>query len=366
MASQNVIKTASSNQLTHLLYSASLHYTQAIIISNPHVFELHGTDIKNQLPFPAIEFLLPAGETAKSLEQANRAWEFMANRQFDRKSVVIALGGGVVTDIAGFIAGCYMRGIDTIYIPTTLMGMVDAAIGGKTGVNLGQHKNFIGVFHSPRLIITDPSYLKTLSKREFSAGLAEVIKYGVIASPGLFDFLEQKIELICQREEVLLETIIQECHQIKHTIVQQDPFDRELRAILNYGHTFAHALEALTNYRHYLHGEAVAIGMSCAAYVSQEMHLIDSSVLERQDNLCLRANLPIAFPSLSNELFINLMRSDKKSISNKISLILLEKIGKVVKVLGVAEDLIKESLLKKQRHDERNRSFTFFHSYSPF
>ncbi|MBA3721600.1 MAG: 3-dehydroquinate synthase [Parachlamydiaceae bacterium] len=358
LSSQNTFKTPTVIQSDSLkLLKTSLEqlkssYTQCVIISTPTVFQLFGNTIKKQIEnIPSSEILIQPGEEAKTLSTATLCWEQMAERRVDRHSLLIALGGGVITDLTGFVAGCYMRGIDYISIPTTLMAMVDASIGGKTAVNFPNHKNLIGLFNFPKFILIDPKCLHSLSQREFSAGLAEVIKYGVIDRPNLFELLEHNAEAILEKKPVLLDEIIKQCCEIKNDIVQKDAFDKSVRATFNYGHTFGHAIETLTSYQQYTHGETVAIGMSCAAYVSHELNKIDFTFIERQDNLCRKLGLPTKLPSMPIEQIIEKMHSDKKNRGDQITLILPEKIGKVIVAPNFSPNVIHRALLNKQKHD---------------
>jgi 3-dehydroquinate synthase len=326
-------------------------YSQFVVLSHPPLRQLYGPSVISslkQLKRPIVELSIPEGESSKSLTQATRCWQQMFSHGVDRQAAIIALGGGVICDLAGFVASCYMRGLDVFYLPTTLLAMVDAALGGKTGVNLRNNKNAIGTFHPPQHIFIDPACLITLPQREFNSGLAEIIKYGIVGNPLLFEKLEKGIEELKQQKGVFLEEVITSCVALKNDIVVQDWKDLTgRRAILNYGHTFGHVIEALTGYRRYLHGEAVAMGMSCAAHLSAQLNLCDRSLIERQDNLCLRANLPIHLPRLSIDRLIKTMKGDKKAICGKISLILLERIGTVVKVFDVDPILIKQIVLTK-------------------
>lgn len=336
-------------------------YSQGLLLSTARVYELYKS-LPNQLDFPLTPLLLPEGEEAKNLHVAEKCWETMVSHGFDKQSVVIALGGGSVTDLGGFVASCYMRGIDSVYFPTTLLGMVDAAVGGKTGVNFKQFKNYIGTFHFPRVIVIDPTCLQTLPKKEFASGLAEVIKYGMIHSSSLFEKLEKHIEELPKNEK-LLEEIIRESIAIKCHVVESDPYNQGERDILNYGHTFGHALESMTNFQEFTHGEAIAIGMACAAHLSHQMGILeDANVVDRQNNLLQRAGLPTQFPDLDQNRFIQLMKSDKKTMANKINLILPVKIGKVIKVSNVDPILIQQSL----SHDERTRRPTSLDTPSSF
>lgn len=328
-------------------------YTQFVFISHPSLMGLYGDQIISvlkKLKRPVLELIIPEGEEAKSLKYAKRCWEKMLKKGIDRGSAVLALGGGVICDLSGFVASCYMRGLDSIYLPTTLLAMVDAAIGGKTGINLTEIKNGIGSFHLPKKVIIDSSSLETLSQRELNSGLAEIIKYAIISDPLLMEKLEEDIEKIKTRDHPFLEFVIQRCIAIKQAIVSED--ERDLtgkRAILNYGHTFAHAIEAVTGYQCYLHGEAVAIGMSCAIAVSHHLGLCDVSLIERQDTLCKRADLPIQLPFLPIKKLLKKMEGDKKAISGKIHLILIEKIGKAVKIPNIDKSIIRKIIIKKMK-----------------
>lgn len=313
------------------------------VISDHQVFALHGEPLMQFLDdarqILVAPMLFSAGEPFKSLATAETCWTHMHAMGVDRRSLVIGLGGGVVTDLSGFVASCYMRGIAAVHIPTTLMGMVDAAIGGKTAVNLPTGKNLIGTFYPPRLVLIDPHYLSTLPQREFRSGLAEVIKYGVIWDEALFEYLEKHVEEM--RPETLAFILKRSC-EIKTQIVQQDEKERGLRAILNYGHTFAHALETATDYATYLHGEAVAIGMCCAAHVSQELGFVDGTFVDKLSALCRHAGLPTQLPShLNVEKFLALMAGDKKAVCGKINLVLARKIGKAELARDVDPEIVK-------------------------
>jgi 3-dehydroquinate synthase len=289
------------------------------------------------------KILLPEGEEAKGLAHAAYCWEKLAAWGANKATLLIALGGGTVSDLAGFVAACYMRGLDWIAIPTTLMAMIDASIGGKNALNFAECKNLIGTFHLPKLIWIDPTCLQTLSQREFRAGLAEAIKYGMIHSPELFAWLENNMAALLERQTDALAHMIAHSVAIKTAIVQQDPLDcLRIRAKLNYGHTFAHAIESLT--KKYVHGEAVAIGMNCAAHLAWIMQKTDRALIARQAALCQQAGLPIALPNLPKDHIIAKMGLDKKSLGKHISCILPEKIGQVQQVTGIAPDLIAEAL----------------------
>lgn len=345
-----ILKAGALTQLDALLPILT-QYSQFVLFLHSSLKSLYGLTVLStlqRLKRPIIEVLISEGESSKNLAQAKRCWQQMFKSGVDRQAAVIALGGGVICDLAGFVASCYMRGLDTFYLPTTLLAMVDAAVGGKTGVNLAQGKNVIGTFHSPQKMIIDPTCLITLPQREFNSGLAEIIKYGIISDPLLVEKLEKGLEGLKSRQGFFLEEVIKRCVTIKNEIVIRD--EKDLlghRATLNYGHTFGHAIEAVTRYRRYLHGEAVALGMSCAVHLSAQLGLCDPLLIERQDDLCQRADLPTQLPHLSIKGLITRMESDKKAVCGKINLILLEKFGKVSKVCDVDPALIKNVLLAK-------------------
>lgn len=320
-------------------------YTTSVIISDSLVYPLHGEQIKKQLEIPAFSFVFPAGETSKTIQTAEQCWRSMSKNNLDRRSLVIGLGGGVVTDLAGFVAATYMRGIDLIQIPTTLLGMVDASIGGKTGVNLPEGKNLVGAIYQPNHIYISIPLLATLPQREMSSGLAEVIKYGVIADYKLFTYLENNIERIIAHDSDALYHIIERSCEIKADVVSRDEREKGERAILNFGHTFGHALETITNYSEYTHGETVAIGMCCAARLSIKLGLCHAEILPRLENLCERAKLPVKLPQGINiDHFIELMTRDKKAQSRKLNLILVQKFGKVDRFNDIEKQTIKDIL----------------------
>lgn len=336
-------------------YLKKYNYTSCLVFSDHHVFSLYGnaiTDCLKNAKLSTHSYCLTSGEQAKTLSNAEACWQKMHHLKMDRHSLMVSLGGGVVTDMAGFIASCYMRGIDLVHIPTTLLAMVDASIGGKTGVNLPSGKNLIGSFYDPKCIFIDPLYLQSLPQREFCSGLAEVIKCGVIKDPELFMFLEKNHQQILQRESNALIPIINKACSIKMQVVDQDPQESGLRAILNYGHTFAHAIETATHYNVYSHGEAVSIGMCCAARTSLLLGLIDNALMDRQKILCQQLGLPTSLPKhIDSEMLIQHMLGDKKTVSGKIRLVLPHALGKVSIENEVPIPLIHDAL-RNQRTDD--------------
>ncbi|MCB1112774.1 MAG: 3-dehydroquinate synthase [Chlamydiales bacterium] len=322
-------------------------YSSAVAIIDEQLADLY------EIPYAQIA--VKTGESAKTLQEAERCWKEMHRIGLDRRSVVIAIGGGATTDLGGFVGSCYMRGIPTIYVPTTLLAMADAAIGGKTGINFSGIKNLIGTFHDPDLTIIDITLLQTLPDREYRSGIAEIIKSAIISDDDFFKHLELEMPKILYRDPNALTNAIARACTIKSTIVNQDRRESSLRAILNYGHTFAHAIEALNPM---LHGEAVAIGMSCAAHVSAAMGLCSQLTIDRLEALCHAASLPTALSdTISDEELLAMMRSDKKNENGKLNLILTKNPGNVFRVADVNPTTIKEALTKKRHYDaHRNRS----------
>jgi len=251
--------------------------------------------------------------------------------QLDRGSLIIALGGGVIGDVAGFAAAVYMRGIPYVQIPTTLQAQVDASVGGKTAINHPKGKNLIGAFHQPKLVVIDVDTLKTLPQRDIRAGLIEVIKMGVIRDEPLFERVERNLEALLNLDDTTLIEVISQACVNKAEIVAKDEKESRLRMVLNYGHTFGHALEALTHYNRYRHGEAVSIGLNCAAQLAVNLGMFAETDFQRQRTLLKRAKLPIVFPNdLIPEALCDAMYLDKKTLGGKLRLILPTRIGDVV------------------------------------
>ena len=274
---------------------------------------------------------IPGGEESKSFAEFSRIQDSLVAHQLDRGSTLIALGGGVIGDLGGFAAAVYMRGISYIQIPTTLQAQVDASVGGKTAINHPKGKNLIGAFHQPKLVIIDVDTLKTLSQRDIRAGLIEVIKMGVIRDEPLFEMVEENLEAILNVEDATLIEMISSACLNKAEIVAKDEKESGLRMVLNYGHTFGHALEALTHYNRYRHGEAVSIGMNCAAQLAVHLRMFSETDFQRQRSLLKRAQLPLTFPEdLTPEALCDAMSLDKKTLGGKLRLILPTRIGEVV------------------------------------
>jgi 3-dehydroquinate synthase len=302
------------------------------VITNPTVAQLYLDTVYDALSragFTVSPVLIPDGEEHKDLTSLSDVYDRLIEERFERKSCVLALGGGVVGDLAGFVAATYLRGVPLIQVPTTLLAQVDSSVGGKTGVNHRSGKNLIGAFYQPRLVLIDAAVLQSLPRREFIAGLAEVIKYGVIEDPDLFKLLEEKIEKLIGLDRALLTQVIATSCAIKAKVVEKDEHEDEYRAVLNFGHTIGHALEAATGYQKYLHGEAVAIGMVQAAAISAQQGFCDQRSLERIRKLITKAGLPMDIPrDLSMENLIQGMEVDKKAVGGKIKFVMCAGIGK--------------------------------------
>lgn len=321
---------------------------KVLLVSNPTIFPYYGEIVLNSLKtagFDLYTHLLPDGEVYKTLDSISQVYDTALENRLERSDTMIALGGGVIGDMTGFAAATWLRGIQFIQVPTSLLAMVDAAIGGKTGVNHPHGKNLIGAFHQPKLVFIDPQVLKTLPVREFRAGMAEVIKYGVIWDRDLFTKLENAdhLDKFDSISEELLQTIITRSCQAKADVVSQDEKESGLRAILNYGHTIGHAIESLTGYTEILHGEGVAIGMVAAGRIAVKLGMWSEIEAKRQDILIEKAGLPIKIPNQVNtEAIIESLQLDKKVKGGKVRFILPLEIGKVTITDQVSFNLIKE------------------------
>ena len=299
-----------------------------MIVTNTTVARLYLARLTANFPDRHIgECILPDGEQHKTLQTVGWVIDALVGNKLNRDAIVLALGGGVVGDIAGFAAACYQRGVRYVQVPTTLLAQVDSSVGGKTGVNHSGGKNLIGAFYQPLAVIVDTDSLATLPERELSAGLAEIIKYGCVWDPLLFDWLDLNMPALKARDtEALTYAIARSC-AIKAAVVARDEREQNLRAILNFGHTFGHAIEAATAYQTYLHGEAVAVGMLMAADLSRRLGLIDGTLLDRIRAILARAGLPTAAPRIGAQRALELMRMDKKVLAGTLRLVLLEKLG---------------------------------------
>jgi 3-dehydroquinate synthase len=288
--------------------------------------------------------VLPDGEQYKDWQTLNRIFDAMLQRGCDRKSVVYALGGGVVGDMAGFAAACYMRGVSFVQVPTTLLAQVDSSVGGKTGINHPLGKNMIGAFYQPLLVACDLDTLHTLPAREFSAGLAEVIKYGPIADVQFLDWLETNLDDLVRRDTAAVAHAVRRSCEIKAAVVGQDEREAGLRAILNFGHTFGHAIEAGLGYGEWLHGEAVGCGMVMAMHLSQRLGYVEAAWVQRVTDLLRRAGSPVVGPALGPDRYLELMRVDKKSEAGEIRFVVIERPGTAI-VRGAPDALVREVIV---------------------
>lgn len=291
-----------------------------------------------------VTHVLPAGEEHKRFDQIESICGTMLEGGLDRSSLLIALGGGVVGDMTGFAAACFMRGIPFVQIPTTIVAQVDSSVGGKTGVNHPLGKNTIGAFHQPGAVLIDMSLLRSLPDRELRAGMAEVIKHGVIADVPLFEHLEQHAEAILRKDlEALCLPVIRSC-EIKAAIVAEDEREMGTRANLNYGHTFGHAIESVTEYKRFLHGEAVALGMCAAGALSRRLGMADDAFVARQAACCRAYGLPTEWSGLPVEETLPLMRKDKKARAGAMKFILADRLGNVVQRTDIGEPDVRAAL----------------------
>ncbi|MFA6697365.1 MAG: 3-dehydroquinate synthase [Caldicoprobacterales bacterium] len=311
---------------------SNIFLKKALIISDTNVGPLYSNEIIKALSENDIgirTILIDPGESSKTIEKAMDIYTTALNFRMDRDSLFIALGGGVVGDLAGFTASTYMRGVPYLQIPTSLLAQVDSSVGGKTAVNHPLGKNMIGSFYQPKGVLINTDTLKSLPVRQISTGLAEVIKYGVIADKNLFSYLEENIEKVFSFDDKVLNHIIYKSCTIKAKIVAQDEKDKGIRGILNFGHTIGHAIEAETSFTEYTHGESVAIGMVAEAELAQLLGLIDKGFVDRLKNLLLKAKLPIKLPNLETDRLIKHMQRDKKNKIGKIVFVLPTKLGRV-------------------------------------
>ncbi len=297
--------------------------------------------------FEPVLVVVPAGETSKSLKAVQSCFDQLAAQRLERKSFIIALGGGVVGDLAGFVAATYLRGIPFVQVPTTLLAQVDSSVGGKTGVNLKAGKNLVGAFYQPRLVLCDLDTLKTLPEREFRAGLAEVIKYGIIFDAKLFALIERDLPKILKRDLAVLAVVVSRCCQIKAAVVGQDEMEGGLRAILNFGHTVGHAIENSSGYGKYLHGEAISIGQVAAAGLSQAMLGLPENEVRRIEKLFKRSGLPTRkkFNRAQTRKLFAAMSADKKVNNGEIKFVLVKKIGQAVWGQRVSDALIHRAIV---------------------
>ena len=302
------------------------------IVTNEKVGRLYLPPVRDGLRargFAPLIVTVPDGERAKTLRVAESVIGRMLAAGLDRTSAVVALGGGVVGDLAGFVAAIFLRGVPSVQAPTTLLAQVDSSVGGKTGVNHARGKNLIGAFYQPVLVYADLSTLRTLAPRELRAGMAEVIKYGVIRDERLFTRLEREMPRLLAADAAALAPIVRRCCEIKAEVVAADEREGGLRAILNFGHTFGHAIEVLTRYRRYKHGEAVAMGMGIAARISRRLGHCDTATVQRIEHLVSRAGLPVGPPRFRRDAWRRAVMADKKRRADQIHFVAVTRVGRV-------------------------------------
>jgi 3-dehydroquinate synthase len=324
--------------------------SRAVIVTDENVEHHHAPPVAKSLAAAGAKvdtITVKSGEQTKCIAEADRLWNKLLELGADRKTLLVAVGGGVVGDLAGFIAATYGRGIPFLQVPTTLLAQVDSSVGGKVGVNLPGAKNMVGAFWQPAAVLIDTHTLSTLPEREFNSGLAEVVKYGVILDAQFFELLEREAARVVAKQPNILREVIARCCQLKAQVVEADERETSgLRAVLNYGHTFGHALEAITGYNKYLHGECVSIGMMCAARLARIMSgnadLID--FIERQRKLLALLGLPVEFPAVDHDQFLMAMFRDKKVEHGRLKFILPDRLGNVNLVDGVSRNDILAAL----------------------
>ena len=330
-------------------------YRKALVVTDANVRQPHAEAVVGHLKsagWHADLHELPSGESSKSLTEISKIYDHLVEMKADRKTIVFAVGGGVVGDAAGFAAATYARGVPFVQIPTTLLSHVDSSVGGKVGINHAKGKNLIGAFYQPLGVLIDTATLETLPEREYRSGLAEVVKYGVILDAPFFHYLEEHIDGLNERAAEVLRYVIFRSCRLKADIVEQDEFEQTgLRAVLNYGHTFAHAFEALLGYGQLLHGEAVSIGMVCASRLAQKLELIPDSVTQRQIRLLEAIGLPTRLPmdsALSIDEILDRMLLDKKVIDGQLRFVLPVRLGEVQLMAGIDQAPVREVLAEAQ------------------
>jgi len=332
-----------TGDLPRLLEEASLP-ARRVIVSSPRIWRLHGRALTGVAPRPGA-VLFPDGERYKTLQSVTRIWDALVRGAADRATTVIAFGGGVVGDVAGFAAAAYLRGVPVVQVPTTLLAQVDSAIGGKVGVNHPQGKNLIGAFHAPALVVADPLLLATLPRREFRSGLYEVVKYGVIASRPLLDRVAEALPAVFAREPAVLQPIIADCCRIKADVVMRDERESGPRRVLNFGHTVGHALETITRYRRFLHGEAVALGMLCIAELALARGTMAGSDADRLRQLVVQMGPLPPLGDLSASQAMEAIRRDKKTVAGTLHVVLPTGLGAV----SIVDDVTEKDLEKAMR-----------------
>ena len=336
---ENVAKFTTSPQFTK----------KVLIVTDENIFNIYGETLRKIFTKYEVNFeieIIPAGETSKNLDNAEKLYTCAIESHLDRKSVILAIGGGVVGDLAGFVAATYLRGVNFIQVPTTLLAQVDSSVGGKTAVNHKLGKNLIGAFYQPKAVFIDLETLKTLPEREIKSGLGEVVKYGIIRDEKFLAYLENNVEKILNRDAEIFSEIVRRSCEIKAEVVGKDEKESGLRRILNFGHTIAHAVEEETNYKKYRHGEAVSIGMMGAAFISEELGKISAAEVQRLKNLLESLKLETSCENLDADKIYKATFRDKKTLGGKINWVLMKNFGEVEISSDVSENVVKNSLKK--------------------
>ncbi len=341
----NGVTSSTGNAMAGWLQISGLKGIRCLMVTDAAVRESHGDSVRSSLESAGAEVRtasVPSGEQSKSYEQTGLLYDHLVDMAADRKTIVVAVGGGVTGDLAGFVAATYARGLRFVQVPTTLLAMVDSSVGGKTGINHPRGKNLIGAFHQPIGVLIDLMALATLPDREYRSGLAEVVKYGVILDAEFFEYLEANIDGLNSRDPDVLRHVVARSCELKADVVRQDEFETTgLRAVLNYGHTFGHAFEALSGYGSLLHGEAVAIGMICASRLAESLGRITTAATQRQEALLSALKLPVSVPPDLRQRPDDIVRSmmlDKKTEGRELRFILPSRIGHVETVKGVSPE----------------------------
>ena len=320
------------------------NFTKILIVTDKNVLKNCAESFTKNLHGDFEIFAIDAGETSKTLHEAEKIYTKAIEFGLDRKSLIIALGGGVVGDLAGFVAATYLRGVPFIQIPTSLLAQVDSSVGGKTAVNHALGKNLIGAFYQPKAVFIDLETLQTLPEREIKSGLGEVVKYGIISDESFFAYLENNAEKILNRDAEVMAKIVKRSCEIKAEVVGSDEREAGLRRILNFGHTLAHAIEEETHYEKYRHGEAVAVGMLGAAYISEQLGKISAAEVNRLKNLLERLNLMTHCEGCDVDKMYSATFRDKKVLNGKINWVLMKKFGEVEITSDVPENIVKNAL----------------------
>lgn len=322
--------------------------THAVVVVDENVAMTHAVPAAESLHDSKIRIDLvkvPAGEGSKSVTMADTLWNALATTKADRQTIVVAIGGGVIGDLAGFAAATYARGLRFVQVPTTLLAQVDSSVGGKVGINLPTGKNLVGAFWQPLGVLVDTAVLHTLPEREYLSGLAEVVKYGVILDAEFFAFLEGYVSRLVAREAATISKVVARSCQLKASVVEGDEREESgLRAVLNYGHTFAHALETVTGYGTLLHGEAVSIGMTCASRLAHALGRIDGELVARQTKLLRELGLPTVVPAVDLDAAISAMGRDKKATGGKLRFVLPTRLGHAELVENVSPDQARKAM----------------------